>query len=144
MILYLDTSALVKRYIVEAHSKEVMELIDIADIVGSIMLTRVEMAATLSKAVRFNWVEMKEAEQAWQDFRHHWLSFTRLTIGSATIERASHIAWDYRLRGYDALHLAAGLLWQETMETPILFATFDRELWHAGQKAGLSAWPENL
>jgi predicted nucleic acid-binding protein len=142
MILYLDTSALVKRYVAETGSSEVITLIEQADSVGTVVLTRVEMAAALAKAARQNWVEQQDAESAWQDFLEHWLSFTRLSVTPATLERASRLAWEYGLRGYDALHFAAALGWQETLETPITLATFDRELWLAAQKAGMAAWPE--
>jgi predicted nucleic acid-binding protein len=84
------------------------------------------------------------ASGAWQDFMDDWPSFTRLAISPMTIERASGIAWNYGLRGYDSLHLAAALLWQETLGTQITLATFDRELWLAGQKAGMLSWPPEL
>lgn len=144
MILYLDTSALVKRYVIEAHSNDVNQLIEQADMVGSSVLARVEMAATLAKAARQNWVDPKEAENAWQDFLSHWQSYTRLSVTPATLERASRLAWENGLRGYDAMHLAAAVLWQEMMETPIILATFDRELWLAAPKTGLAVWPQNI
>jgi predicted nucleic acid-binding protein len=144
MILYLDTSALIKRYVMEAGSKEVNGLIEQADTVGSVMLTRVEMASALAKAVRLNWVEAKDAENAWQDFLSHWQSFTRLTITHTLVERASRLAWENGLRGYDATHFAAALLWQEMLEIPVTMATFDRELWLAAKKTGIAVWPEGL
>jgi predicted nucleic acid-binding protein len=144
MILYLDTSALVKRYVIETGSKEVNALIEQADIVGSVMLTQVEMASAMARAVRMNWVEIDIAHNAWQDFRLHWQSFTRLSFTPVLVERALRLAWDHGLRGYDATHLAAALNWQETMEMPVTLATFDRELWLAAKKAGMAAWPEGL
>ena len=144
MILYLDTSALVKRYIREAGTDEVIALIEDAGSVGSASLTRVEMAAALEKTVRQGWVKRKAALQAWQDFLDHWSSFTRLNASSGTIERASTLAWEYSLRGYDAMHLASALLWQEALETQITLATFDRDLWKAGKQANLTIWPETL
>ena len=144
MILYLDTSALVKRYVVETSSQEVIALIEQAEIVGAVVLTRVEMAATLAKAVRQGWVEQKDAEVAWHDFLEHWLSFARLSITATTIERASRLAWEHGLRGYDALHFAAALTWQEILETPVTLATFDRELWLASQNTGMAVWPQGL
>ena len=144
MILYLDTSALVKRYVIETGSKEVNILIEQAETVGSAMLTRVEMASALAKAVRMNWVEAQEADNAWQDFLAHWQSFARLSVTPVLVERASRLAWEYGLRGYDATHFAAALLWQETLEMPITLATYDRELWLAANKAGMTVWPEGL
>jgi predicted nucleic acid-binding protein len=144
MILYLDTSALVKRYVMEPGSKEVIDLIEQADTVGSILLTRVEMASALTKAMRLNWVEPKDVDNAWQDFLSHWQSFTRLSVTPALIERASRLAWDNGLRGYDATHFAAALIWQETLETPVMLVTYDRELWLAAKKAEMAVWPEGL
>lgn len=144
MILYLDTSALVKRYVMESHSPEVLALMAQADTVGSIVLTRVEMAATLAKAVRQKWIERNEAESAWEDFLEHWLSFARLSVTLTSLERASRLAWEHGLRGYDAMHLSAALIWQETLETPITLATFDRELWLAAEKMGMNVWPQTI
>jgi uncharacterized protein len=144
MIVYIDTSALVKRYIQEANSGDVVTLLDQANLTGSILLTRVEMASAFSKAVRMKWLDLQTSEEAWQDFLLHWRSFSRLVVTQPLIDRASRLAWDYGLRAYDATHLAAALLWQETLETPVTLATYDRELWQAGKKAGLSVWPDNL
>ena len=144
MIVYIDTSALVKRYIQEANSGDVVTLLDQADLAGSILLTRVEMASAFSKAVRMKWLNPQASEEAWQDFLVHWRSFSRLVVTQPLTDRASRLAWDYGLRAYDATHLAAALLWHETLETPVTLATYDRELWQAGKKAGLSVWPENL
>lgn len=110
MILYLDTSALVKRYVLESGSKEVDALLTQAEAAGSVSLTHVEMASALAKAARMNWVEIEEAQAAWQDFLSHWPSFVRLTFTQPLIDRASRLAWDYGLRAYDATHLATVLL----------------------------------
>ena len=141
MILYLDTSAMVKRYVIEAHSDEVVDQIEQAELVGSIVLTRVEIAAALSKAVRQDWIERNEAEAVWRVFLGHWPSFTKLVITPGVLDRAAELAWEPGLRGYDALHLAAALTWQETLETPLTLATFDRELWLAARKMGMAVWP---
>lgn len=144
MILYLDTSALVKRYVMEAGSKEVNALIEQAETVGSTVLARVEMASALAKSVHMNWVDAQDADNAWQDFLAHWQSFARLSVTPVLVERASRLAWEHGLRGYDATHFAAALLWQETLEIPITLATYDRELWLAAKKATVVVWPEQL
>ena len=145
MIIYLDTSALVKRYLREDDSDKVIVLLNEAGhLFGSVVLTQVEMAATFQRAVRMDTASPKLAAEVWQDFLDHWQSFTRLRVFAGTIERASEIAWKYDLRGNDSLHLAAALLWQETLGTQITLATFDRDLWIAGQKAGMASWPAGL
>jgi uncharacterized protein len=144
MILYLDTSALVKRYVMESGSIEIVGLIEQAGAVGSVLLTRVEMAAAFAKAIRLNWVEPTGAEDAWQDFLSDWQSITRLPVTPGLVERAANLAWEYGLRGYDATHFAAALSWQEIIEMPVTLATFDRELWLAAKKTNMAVWPDRL
>jgi len=144
MILYLDTSALLKRYVAEPGSKDVISLIDLADAVGSSLLTRVEMASALTKAVRMNWVESDNAEIAWLDFLTDWEFFTRLPVTSVLVERAAQLARENGLRGYDATHFATALIWQEILETHLTLATFDRELWLVAKKVGIAVWPEEI
>jgi len=43
-----------------------------------------------------------------------------------------------------ATHLATALNWQETLETVVLFTTYDKELWTAALKSGVKKWPDNL
>lgn len=144
MILYVDTSALVKRYIREARSDEVIKVSEQSEAVGSSVLTRVEMAATFAKAVRLGWVEDKKALRAWKDYLDHWPFFTRLVVSTSMVERASELAWEYGLRGYDAMHFASALIWQDALASPITLATFDRGLWLAAQKSGMDIWPLDL
>ncbi len=144
MILYLDISALIKRYVGETYSAELIDLVENADLVGTSVLTHVEMAAALAKATRQRWVQPEAAQQSWQDFLRHWPAYTRLNISTTLLDRASALAWGSGLRGYDAVHLASAMVWQDSIGTPVMLATFDRELWIAGEKERLSLWPEQL
>jgi predicted nucleic acid-binding protein len=144
MILYLDSSALVKRYIREAGSGEVEGLIAQADVVGTGLVTRAEVSAALARAARLDWLRRDDAEAALLVFRAQWPRLARLQLTEPLLARADALAWDYGLRGHSAVHLAAALVWQETVREPVTLATFDRELWRAGQAAGLAVWPAAL
>lgn len=143
-ILYLDTSALVKQYVQEAGSEPVMDLIRKADHAGTSLISRAEMSAALARAARLKVLSAGAAHAAWEQFLGDWSALTRLNVSRQIVDRAAMLVWDFPLRGYDAVHLASALLWQETLETEILLATFDRELWSAARRAGLSVWPETL
>jgi predicted nucleic acid-binding protein len=144
MILYLDTSALVKRFIVEKGSADVNALISVADLVGSSIISQVEMASALGKALRMEWIDSTSAQSAYQDYLGQWQYFTRLMVSPGLIDRAAQLSWDFGLRGYDATHLASGLFWQESLDMEIVLATYDRELWIAANKSGIKIWPEIL
>ena len=83
----------------------------------------------------------EEALEAKQRLRTVWSTWIRIAVDENLVSRAEGLAWEHRLRGYDAIHLAAALAWQERAATPIVMATFDRELWQAAQRAGLATWP---
>jgi len=142
--LYLDTSALVKQYVQEIGSKEVQKLIKSAEHSGTSLITRTEMAAALARATRMTILSLSDAETAWKQFEDEWPALSRFNVSRQIIDRATALAWQFPLRGYDAVHLASALLWQETLETQITVATFDRELWAAGKQAGLTVWPEDF
>jgi len=141
-IIYLDTSALLKLYVHELHSDEARMLVDSAEGVGTSILTYAEMAAAITRAGRMQLIAEGATRSAWDNFVHDWPDFTRLKISMPLIERAATLAWDFGLRGYDAMHLSAALAWQDALDERILLATLDRLLWSAGMKAGILVWPK--
>ena len=144
MILYLDTSALVKRYVTEYGSNETIELARRAETVATSLISRTELAAAIAKAVRAGLLTAVSGRQAQDIFLSHWPFFMRIPVTEALVSRADTLAWDYALRGYDAVQLASALTWQESVGRPVTLATFDRELWEAGLQAGIEVWPARL
>lgn len=144
MILYLDSSALVKRYVQEYGSDKVNAWIDSAQLLTTGLVTRVEVVAALARLVRMKVFEESAAERILNIFREEWESLLRLPITDTTVTRADRLSWRYGLRGYDAVHLATALIWRETLARPIHLATYDRELWQAAKLAGLLLLPEEI
>jgi uncharacterized protein len=144
MILYLDASALVKRYVFEPGTDKILRKIGEAKAVGTATISRAEIAAALVKAARLGLLSREDALLAHQTFRQEWPDFIRLPVNEPLFDRAAGLAWDQGLRGYDAVQLAAAISWQEALQTTVSFATFDRQLWTASNRTGLTALPEDL
>ncbi len=144
MILYLDASALVKRYVTERGSRETAELCTKADLVATSLISRAEVAAALAKAVRVGIVDANNGRKAQRAFVNQWPDFAKGPVTEALVARAESLAWDSALRGYDAVQLASALTWQESVGAEITLATFDRQLWSAGKQVGMHVWPETL
>jgi predicted nucleic acid-binding protein len=141
VIVYLDASALVKRYVAEAGSAEVEALIGKARAIGTVVVSRAEVAAALAKAARIGLVTREAATKALGAFNADWEHLIRLQLGEPLAARAATLAWEHGLRGYDAVHLAAALVWREALGEAVAVATYDRELWRGAQASGLSPWP---
>lgn len=144
MILYLDASALIKEYVEERGSDEVAEVVARSATIGTALISRAEVAAALGKAVRMRVIEREEGFANLQAFRDEWFDLIRIDITDELVARADEYAWQFGLRGYDAVHLAAATSWQDILGQRVMLATFDRSLWAAARQAGLTPYPPDL
>ncbi len=144
MMLYLDTSALIKRYINEAGSDLVNDLFAEARGIATGVISRVETAAAFAKAARIGILDREHAWQALQDFRAEWPDYIRLPVSEATVVKGDQLAWELNLRGYDSVHLAVASTWEETLREEVVLVTFDQQLWQAAQQVGLKVSPHSL
>lgn len=143
MLIYFDTSALLKCYINETGARETRALAAQATQAGIVAIGKAEAAAALGKAQRLGYLTSAAMHSAWDALRRDWSTLLRLQITETLVNNAADLALQYELRGYDAVHLAAALFWQEAMQSPVQLATFDRQLWCAARHAGLTVWPDN-
>ena len=142
MIVYADTSALVKLFVREEGAGETREMLSGVQVIGTGVLTRAELVAALARGVRRGYLGVGEAEEAVRRLGEVWGSWVRVVVDEGVVRRAGDLAWRHGLRGYDAVHLAAALMWQEGIGYPVVLATFDRELWGAAREEGMEVWPE--
>lgn len=142
MIVYADTSALVKLFVTEEGSQATRELLRRAQAMGTGLLTRAELGAALVRGARRGLLSEEEALESRRWLETVWPTWIHIAVDEDLICRAEALGWEHGLRGYDAIHLAAALAWQERTVPSVVLATFDRELWEATRQAGLTAWPE--
>jgi len=142
VIAYLDASALVKRHVEERGSRETLEFTTRAEVVATSLISRAEVAAALAKAVRAKLLGNDEARAAQHAFAAQWPDIARIPLTEALVARAEALAWEYGLRGYDAVQLASAVMFQESIGTAVRLATFDKQLWEAARRAGLEPWPD--
>jgi predicted nucleic acid-binding protein len=144
LILYFDPSALVKRYVEEQGSSDVLDWMDDSELNGTVLVTRTEVAAAITRAVRRQVVSQEDARQFLELFHKEWRNITRLPITEPLVARADTLACEHNLRGYDAVHLAAAFNWQELLGLPVTLVTYDQELALAARALGMAVLPENL
>jgi len=144
VIVYADASALVKRYVTEAGSAEVIALTTGAEGVATALVTRAEVAAAFARAVHVGLLDDIGGRRAQRRFSREWPDFMRVPVTETLVARAEAVAWAHGLRGYDAVQLASAMTWQDAVGQEIVLATFDRQLWEGARDAGLRPWPERL
>lgn len=144
MNVYVDASALVKRYITEIGSRDVVALTTGAVVVATALVTRAEVAAAFARATRVGVLDDVGGRRAQRRFSREWPDLMRVPVTESLVARAEALAWAHGLRGYDAVQLASALTWQDALGQEIVLATYDRHLWEAVPHAGLRAWPERM
>ncbi len=137
MILYLDTSALVKAYIAEEFSHDVMSHISNADIISTHRIAFIEAHAAFAQLNRENKLTDLELNTTKQVFVNDWRNYLQIENTQALMEHAVDLAEAFALRAYDSVHLAAAAMLSKQSNQMIIFACFDRHLNKAAKVLGL-------
>jgi uncharacterized protein len=141
LIVYFDTSALVKRYIAEAGSAVVCELWDSADSIASSQLLYAEMIATFARKRREQPAFATALNDVQRTFRDDWNTFYRIPIDDAVNERLVSLLATHALRGADAVHLASALVLRGQAGEEVTFACADDLLTAVARAEGLTVAP---
>jgi predicted nucleic acid-binding protein len=137
VILYLDTSALVKLYITEAHSQAVHTAVESAETVAVCRIAWAEAWAAMAKRARETPDEVGPIDTALQAFRQDWPHFLIVEVSQAVVERAGDFAETFALRGYDSVQLAAASEVLAFSPDGVVFGCFDNRLNKAAALLGL-------
>jgi predicted nucleic acid-binding protein len=137
MILFCDTSALLKLYIAESGSEELKVLVQEAEVVAVCRIAWAEAFAALSRRAREVPEDAAMIEQAKAALAVDWPHFVVLEIGQSLVERAGEYADTFALRGYDSVQLAAAFEAGSISQTSIFFACYDLRLNKAAKLLGM-------
>lgn len=138
MILYLDTSALVKLFVDEPHSDRIRRAVLESALITTHAIAYVEACAAFARVTH-----ERRDEALFPGLRRHldsqWEAWEITAATEPLLHRAADLAGHYRLRGYDSVHLAAvesafGIF---RGHAPFFFAVFDTELKDAAKLAQL-------
>ena len=119
MSLYVDTSALVRRYLHDRHRSIVLDAMATDDAWCASALVRTEAQIALHRAS----VTPRQQARLWSALRDEWEAFWVVPMDDRCMARAVEIGATYGVRLVDAIHLAAA----DRLPGPIRFLTFDRQ-----------------
>jgi uncharacterized protein len=138
VIVYLDTSALVKLYVPEADSAKTAQLVETVEMTAISRIAYAEARAAFARKRRERALSPRDYRTIVQDFDDDWDSFFIVDVSEILIKRAGQLAESFALRGYDAVHLASAVIVGEQSSQPVTFACFDDRLCRAARRQGLS------
>lgn len=119
MTLFVDTSALVQRYVDEPGRRLVVETMasDDGAWVAS-ALARTEVMVALHQLA----AGPRQHARLWSSFRDDWDAFAVVPVDDRCLGRAVELGSSFSMRIVDAIHLAAA----DRLPRPARYLTFDR------------------
>ena len=138
MILYCDTSALIKLYVEELESEYMQRYVADVKCLAVSRIAWAEAFATFARRLREAPDDELSLKQAKLALRQNWQDYFVLDVSQAIVEQAGMFAEDFGLRGYDSVQLATALTLQQALGQKIAFACFDKRLNQAAGNLGMS------
>jgi predicted nucleic acid-binding protein len=137
LILYVDTSALVKLYVREIGSAAVRAQSRRAGALATSVVAYAEARAAFARLKRSGLSTDARHRQRLHRLDRDWEALMRVELTPDVLRSAGDLAEIYGLRGFDSIHLASVLWLSARAPEPVEFAVFDTRLGAAASRAGL-------
>ena len=141
MILFCDTSALLKLFVDEIGSDSMAKARSDSEAIAVCRITWAESMAAFAQRSRVKGANQAGLAQAKSLFENTWSNFVISEVTQPLVEKAGMYAEAFALRGYDSVQLAAAHNLHEQFALPLTFACFDRRLNQAAKLLKLELLP---
>ena len=136
--LFLDTSALVKLYILEAGSAPMERIVRLSLSVSVSMLAEFEFLSALQRRRIGETLSEEQALQAKAAFYLDWTSsYRRQLLSDEVLSVARNLLGKHRLRTLDSMQLASAMV---LAKPTVTFVTADRALAETARLEGLATY----
>jgi len=133
MMLYVDSSALVKKYVEETGSDRVLKLMARSGFVVTSKLAYPELLAGLSRKKREKGITEKDHRDALADFESDWNAFLIIEFQDELLAVIKQLTMKHALKGADLVHLASALWIQKAAKEKVTFVASDIQLLRAAK-----------
>jgi len=136
VIVYVDASALAKRYVREAET-ETVNLVLESELPVISRLTEVEVVSALARRCREGALPAGERDRALEALRRDLATLHVVEITAPVARLGCELLLRHALRAGDALQLAACLFLRDSVGRPVAFLAYDDRLGRAAAAEGL-------
>ncbi len=150
-MLYLDSSALVKRYVQEEGSKAVTSRFDRGETIYTSVLSFAEVHAAIARKYRNGELSINQKKKLIDEFQADWLfSLNILELTTITMIALPSLCEQYFLKAGDAVQLSAAFWLKDAIRVRakgfeesgnfVEFGVSDRQLGKAALKCGFQVF----
>jgi predicted nucleic acid-binding protein len=133
MVVYLDTSSLVKLYVEEKDSVKLTELVRSSKVAATSLVAYAEARAAFACRYREKAFRRREYEDLISFFDRDWDNYLIVRVGKDLVRLAGDLAERHGLRGFDAIHLSSALTLHRELSASVVFSCSNRKLQKASR-----------
>ncbi len=139
-MIYFDTSALIKLFVLEKGSEDAQRLSHDHFPVATATITHTETHSGCNRRKREGHLSARQYTRLSRQFEEHWTTYIRIELTQEVIALAKVLLERYPLRAFDAIHLASAISLQKGVQEPLQFAAADIRLLDAASAEHLTPW----
>ena len=136
---YLDTSALIKRFVTEKGSQLIQTVMSQKGPIATAKIAYAEVYAGLTRKHREGHLSDRSYALSCHQFESDWPAYIRIDLRDDILLIARDLIQRYPLRGFDAIHVASALSLKSALGEEITFAAADERLLRAAEAERLQA-----
>lgn len=130
---YLDTSALIKRFVLEKGSSLVSTIVTEGGPVATAKIAYAEVYGGLARKHRSGGLSRGQYARTCRQFEGEWQAYVRVDLRDEILLLARDLIQRHPLRGFDAIHLASALSLRGALEEDVTFLAADERLLRAAR-----------
>ncbi len=139
-MIYLDTSALVKKYVAEIGTLKLRALLRGVGDLATSKLTYAEATASFARKRRDGGIGAAAYKSVIRGFEEDWQRLTVVELTDDLLPRIKSLVERHGLRGADAVHLASALWLGAALSESIVIVASDVHLLGAATREGLDTY----
>ena len=139
-MIYFDTSALIKLFVLEKGSEDAQRLSRDHLPVATATIAYTEMYSGFNRRKREKYLSARQYTRLSRQFEEHWTTYIRIELTGEVLALGKVLLERYPLRAFDAIHLASAVSLQKGTQEPLQFAAADIRLLNAASAEHLTPW----
>lgn len=138
-MIFCDSSALIKKYVDEAGSARVTDLLAAAELIAVSRLAYPEIVAALGRKHREKGITTQGHRQALEVFEHDWRELVVVELSEELQQLIRRLSARHPLKGADLVHLASAIWIGKGVKRRVTFLGSDARLQRAAAAEKLLA-----
>jgi predicted nucleic acid-binding protein len=133
VVIYLDTSTVVKLCVEEGDSSWVKNLVEEAMAVATSLVAYAEARAAFARRYKEKAFTATGYRHIISSLHEDWEDYLVIKVTKELVRLAGDLAEKYGLKGFDAIHLSSAVTLRQELTAPVIFSCADRKLQNASK-----------